>query len=69
MKRISYLLKACMNRLASPFTVSKPIVTKINASESEKECLNCSKKKDSKTPASDKQRVLLHQFMHFYSDN
>jgi hypothetical protein len=69
MKRISHLLKEYMKMLACPFNSGSPIDSKKMASEPEKDCLNCSKKKDSKIPASAGQRELLHHFIHFHSEN
>ncbi len=69
MKRIAHLLKTYTKRLARPFTATKPVAIKSNATVIEKKCLNCSKKKDTTTAASDKGRISLHEFLHFYSDN
>jgi hypothetical protein len=48
MKRISHLLKEWKKMLVCPFNTRRPIDNKKLASELEKECLNCSKKKDIK---------------------
>jgi hypothetical protein len=69
MKRISHLLKEWKKMLACPFNVRRPVDNKKLASELEKECLNCSKKKDIKIPESAGQRELLHHFIHFHSEN
>jgi hypothetical protein len=58
-----------MKMLTCPFKARRSIDSKKLVSELEKECLNCSKKKDSKIPASAGQRELLHHFIHFHSEN
>ncbi len=65
MKKLAQMLKELMKGLDRTFYPTK----KPQAAELEKAWYTYVKEKESKTPASDKQRKLLYQFMHFHREN
>lgn len=70
MKKIFRLLKAYIKKLKRALIYTKrPFSQKQVAAELEKEWANYLKEQETKTPARDQQRKLLHQFIHFHTDN